>query len=94
MVFPSYILSGQLMHYCIYLWSKQNPNTPRAIWGIQIQGFYVPFVLIALSLLMGSPITENIIGIVTAHVFYFFSHIFVCFKLSYVKFMLIQKQMS
>ena len=57
MVFPSYILSGQLMHYCIYLWSKQNPNTPRAIWGIQIQGFYVPFVLIALSLLMGAPIT-------------------------------------
>lgn len=75
MVFPSYILSGQLMHYCIYLWSKQNPNTPRAIWGIQIQGFYVPFVLIALSLLMGAPITENIIGIVTAHVFYFFSQV-------------------
>lgn len=75
MIFPSYILSSQLLQYCIYLWSKQNPTTPRSLWGIQIQGFYVPFALMALSLLMGSPITDNIIGIVTGHVFYFFSQV-------------------
>ena len=75
MFYPSFILSSQLLYYCIYLWSKQNPNTLRSIWGIQIQGFYVPFALMALSLLMGAPITENIIGSVTAHVFYFFSQV-------------------
>ena len=75
MIFPSFILSMPLLQYCIYLWSKQNPTTPRSFWGITVQGFYVPFVLIIFSLLVGAPITENIIGIITGHIFYYFSQI-------------------
>ncbi|KNB42212.1 hypothetical protein JH06_4200 [Blastocystis sp. subtype 4] len=74
-IIPNYLLSMPLLQYCIYLWSKQNPNTPRSFWGISIKGFYVPFVLIAFSLLMGAPITDNVIGIITGHIFYYFSQV-------------------
>lgn len=64
-----------LLQYCIYLWSKQNPNTPRSFWGITVKGFYMPFVLMGFSLLVGSSIVENIIGIITGHIFYYFSQV-------------------
>lgn len=75
MVYPSYLLSMPLLQYCIYLWSKQNPSTPRSFWGISVKGFYMPFVLMAFSLLVGSPITDNLIGILTGHIFYYFSQV-------------------
>ena len=74
-VYPSYLLSMPLLQYCIYLWSKQNPSAPRSFWGITVKGFYMPFVLMAFSLLVGSSIVENIIGILTGHVFYYFSQV-------------------
>lgn len=74
-IFPSYVLSMRVLYYVIYLWSKQNPNTPRSFWGITIQGFYIPFALMALSLLMGSPITDHLISIATGHFFYYFSQV-------------------
>ena len=64
-----------LLQYIIYLWSKQNPETPKSFWGISVKGFYIPFALIAFSLLTGAPIMENVIGIATGHFFYYFSQV-------------------
>ena len=74
-ILPDFILSMRLLHFLIYIWSKQNPSTPRSFWGITVKGFYLPFVLIAFSILTGAPITENIIGIVTGHLFYYLTQV-------------------
>lgn len=65
----------RLLQFLIYVWSRQNPNTPRSFWGITVKGFYFPYLLIAFSLLMGAPIMDNIIGIITGHVFYYFTQV-------------------
>ena len=74
-IYPRYFLSIPLLYYIIYVWSKQNPNTPRSFWGFSFKGMYIPFILILFSLLVGSPITELLIGIGTGHLFYYCSQV-------------------
>ncbi|KAK8795647.1 hypothetical protein WA158_000304 [Blastocystis sp. Blastoise] len=70
--FCSYIL----IDYLVYVWSKKFSDTTFKYYGIPVTGFYIPYVMMGVSLLMGSSILVNILGIVTGHIFYFFTQVF------------------
>lgn len=43
------IFSKNLVYFVMYVWSKRNPTARANIWGIPMQGIYLPFAYLALS---------------------------------------------
>ena len=44
--------------------------------GVPVTGFYVPFVMIVVNMLMGQNFISVLIGIIIGHIFYFFTQVF------------------
>lgn len=62
---------NSLIFYVLYVWSKRNPTVQAAIWGIPIQGMYLPFALVGLNTLLGNSVMYMIHGIAAGHLYYF-----------------------
>lgn len=60
-----------LIYYVMYVWSKRNPTVSMSIWGIPIQGVYLPFAYLALHVFMGHYYMDLIHGVMIGHVYYF-----------------------
>lgn len=60
-----------LVYYVLYVWSKKNPTNQSNIWGFPIQGVYLPFAYLALTVLMGNPFEGMLQGMVIGHLYYF-----------------------
>lgn len=60
-----------MIYYVMYIWSKRNPTAQAAIWGIPMQGVYLPFALLALNTLMGNPVMDMVMGYAAGHLYYF-----------------------
>lgn len=46
-------------------------ETGSNCWILAKQGFYLPYALLALDLIFGAPLMEDIIGMVAGHLYYF-----------------------
>lgn len=66
-----YVLSEPLLYVILYVWSRREPDTQLNIWGFRFKSLYLPWVYIAIRLIMGGAITEPIIGIAVGHLYYF-----------------------
>ncbi|XP_039064810.1 derlin-1.1-like [Hibiscus syriacus] len=65
-------MAGSLVFMIVYVWSRENPNARISIYGVvTLKGFYLPWALLALDLIFGIPLTEDIIGMVAGHLYYF-----------------------
>lgn len=61
----------------VYIWSRRNPGVRMNFFGlITFQAPYLPWVLLAFSILLGSSTLVDIIGIVVGHFYYFFEDVF------------------
>lgn len=61
----------------VYVWSRRNPSVRMNFFGlITFQAPYLPWVLLAFSILLGSSTVVDIIGIVVGHFYYFFEDVF------------------
>mmetsp|Transcript_19028 Transcript_19028/g.39080 ORF Transcript_19028/g.39080 Transcript_19028/m.39080 type:complete len:279 (+) Transcript_19028:188-1024(+) len=60
-----------LCHYVLYVWSKKNPNNQSNIWGFPVQGIYLPFAYLGLTVLMGKPFEGLLHGMALGHLYYF-----------------------
>mmetsp|Transcript_4020 Transcript_4020/g.4934 ORF Transcript_4020/g.4934 Transcript_4020/m.4934 type:complete len:275 (-) Transcript_4020:104-928(-) len=60
-----------LVYYVLYVWSKRNPTAQASIWGVPMQGMYLPFALLALNTMLGNYVIDMIHGIVVGHLYYF-----------------------
>lgn len=61
----------------VYIWSRRNPGIRMNFFGIiTFQAPYLPWVLLALSILLGSSTVVDIIGIIVGHFYYFFEDVF------------------
>jgi len=69
---PMPILGMGLIVALIYYWSRKNPDVEMSLmFGIRFKSIYFPWVLVAMSMLMGgSPIPE-LLGILAGHFYYF-----------------------
>ncbi|TMW60847.1 hypothetical protein Poli38472_000889 [Pythium oligandrum] len=64
-------LGPSLIFMIVYVWSRRNPTAPVAIWGFQFQGLYLPWALIAFTVLMGGNPMMDIFGVIAGHMYYF-----------------------
>lgn len=65
-------LSNSLVFMLSYVWSKNFATTPCSIYGLlTVKGFYLPFVFLALSVMLGGNWVADVLGILGGHLYYF-----------------------
>ncbi|GAB4852682.1 ER-associated protein degradation protein [Ancistrocladus abbreviatus] len=65
-------LGISLVFMLMYVWSREFPNAQINIYGLfTLKGFYLPWVMLGLDVIFGSPLLPNLLGIVAGHLFYF-----------------------
>nr|DAD18424.1 TPA_asm: hypothetical protein HUJ06_019887 [Nelumbo nucifera] len=63
-----------LVFMLVYVWAREFPNAKINIYGVvTLKGFYLPWAMLALDLIFGSPLKPDILGIVVGHLYYFLS---------------------
>ncbi|CAL6401107.1 unnamed protein product [Bathycoccus prasinos] len=66
--------SSSLIFAMLYLWSRENPTQNTSIMGmIRMPAFYLPWGMMALTVLMGGDPVPDFLGVLSGHVYYFFS---------------------
>ncbi|KAM4577826.1 derlin-3 [Fundulus diaphanus] len=61
----------------VYVWSKRNPLILVNFFGLlHFQAAFLPWVLTGCSLLLGNPVTVDLLGISVGHVYYFLEDVF------------------
>ncbi|XP_050254434.1 derlin-1-like isoform X1 [Quercus robur] len=65
-------MGGSLVFMLVYVWSREFPNARISIYGlVSMKGFYLPYVMLAVDLLLGNPLKPGILGMVVGHLYYF-----------------------
>ena len=62
-LFNIMVLSGPLLYVIMYAWSRKEPETQTNIFGFKFKALYLPWVYIALQVLMGNDPTGPLLGI-------------------------------
>lgn len=69
------LLGPSLVFAMIYYWSRREPYAQLSFFSFQIQGFQFPFVLMFFGMLMGNPIWNDLLGLASAHLYYFLKEV-------------------
>ena len=65
-------LATSMLSALVYLWSREFSEQQLSMYGLfNVQGFYLPWVLCAIHVLLGGSAVPDLIGIVAGHVYYF-----------------------
>lgn len=64
-------IGESLVFMTIYVWSRKNPEAPLGFYGFTFKGLHLPWVLMAIGILMGGDPTNDLFGIGVGHVYYF-----------------------
>lgn len=61
----------------VYVWSRRNPFVRMNFFGLlNFQAPYLPWVLLAFSLLLGNAVYVDLMGIAVGHIYYFIEDVF------------------
>ncbi|AQK84564.1 derlin-1.2 [Zea mays] len=70
----TYVLGLPMVSMLVYVWSRENPNAQINIYGIlQLKAFYLPWVMLLLDVIFGSPLMPGLLGIMVGHLYYYFA---------------------
>mmetsp|Transcript_7677 Transcript_7677/g.18937 ORF Transcript_7677/g.18937 Transcript_7677/m.18937 type:complete len:309 (-) Transcript_7677:135-1061(-) len=69
------VFCDNLVYYVLYVWSKKNPNDNSNIWGFPIQGVYLPFAYLGLTVLQGHAYEGMVHGMAVGHLYYFLADV-------------------
>ncbi|KAF3950318.1 hypothetical protein CMV_023912 [Castanea mollissima] len=65
-------MGGSLVFMLVYVWSREFLNARISIYGlVSLKGFYLPYAMLAVDLLLGNPLKPSILGMVVGHLYYF-----------------------
>ncbi|KAJ4708130.1 Derlin [Melia azedarach] len=65
-------LGVSLVFMLLYLWSREYPNAQISIYGlVTLKAFYLPWAMLALDVVFGSPLLPDFLGIIAGHLYYF-----------------------
>ncbi|CAN1330957.1 DER1 [Linum perenne] len=65
-------LGISLVFMLLYVWSREFPNAQINIYGlVAIKAFYLPWAMLAMDVIFGSPIMPDLLGIIAGHLYYF-----------------------
>mmetsp|Transcript_30034 Transcript_30034/g.39515 ORF Transcript_30034/g.39515 Transcript_30034/m.39515 type:complete len:251 (+) Transcript_30034:96-848(+) len=72
-----HFLGNSLTFMMVYVWGRRNEHVRMNFLGmIPFTAPYLPWVLLAFSVLLGNPPIIDIIGIVVGHLYFFFEYVF------------------
>ena len=61
----------------VYVWSRRNPFVRMNFFGLlNFQAPYLPWVVLAFSLLLGNSVLVDLMGIAVGHIYYFLEDVF------------------
>nr|GME02890.1 derlin-1-like [Ipomoea batatas] len=70
--FWSPFLGISLVFMLLYVWSREFPNANINIYGlVTLKAFYLPWAMLCLDVIFGSPIMPDLLGIIAGHLYYF-----------------------
>jgi len=69
------VFCDNLVYYVLYVWSKKNPNDNSNIWGFPIQGVFLPFAYLGLTVLQGHAYEGMVHGMAVGHLYYFLAEV-------------------
>lgn len=65
-------LGASLVFMITYVWGREFPNARINLYGlVSMKGFFLPWVYLALDLLLGNPLKPDLLGIAAGHLYYF-----------------------
>ncbi|KAL4333729.1 hypothetical protein GQ457_07G038660 [Hibiscus cannabinus] len=65
-------LGISLVFMLVYIWSREFPNAQVNIYGlVALKAFYLPWAMLALDVIFGSPLAPDLMGIIAGHLYYF-----------------------
>ncbi|KAE8669172.1 Derlin-1 [Hibiscus syriacus] len=71
-IFRTPFLGVSLVFMLLYVWSREFPNAQINIYGlVTLKAFYLPWAMLALDVIFGSPLTPDLLGIIAGHLYYF-----------------------
>ncbi|KAL2342584.1 hypothetical protein Fmac_003869 [Flemingia macrophylla] len=71
-IFWSPFLAVPLVFMLLYVWSREFPNAQINIYGlVALKAFYLPWAMLALDVIFGSPLIPDLLGIIAGHLYYF-----------------------
>jgi Derlin-2/3 len=71
-LFHSPFLGVSLVFMLLYVWSREIPNAQVNLYGlVSLKSFYLPWAMLALDVIFGSPIMPDLLGIFAGHLYYF-----------------------
>lgn len=79
MFFELFFCGTSLIMGVIYYWSRVHPQAQAEVsfmFGLKFPGIYLPWVLVAFSVLMGADPKPDLAGIASAHLFYFLKDVY------------------
>jgi len=70
-----YFLGPAMCFMILYVWSRKDPYRQVVFWGFAFQAWQFPFVLLVVSILMGSSPLLDIVGIAVGHIYHFLTDV-------------------
>lgn len=70
-IFDMMILTESLLYVILYVGSRRDPNSQVNMMGFRFKSIYLPWVYIAIRLLMGGGITEPLLGVAVGHLYFY-----------------------
>ncbi|CBI38645.3 unnamed protein product, partial [Vitis vinifera] len=68
----SRFMGASLVFMIFYVWGREFPNAQINFHGlVSFKGFYLPWIYLAVDLLLGNPLKPDILGMVAGHLYYF-----------------------
>lgn len=70
--FSSPFLGVSLVFMLLYVWSREYPDAQINIYGlVTLKAFYLPWAMLGLDVIFGSPLAPDLMGIIAGHLYYF-----------------------
>ncbi|CAN0191227.1 unnamed protein product, partial [Discosporangium mesarthrocarpum] len=70
-------LGSSLAFMMVYVWGRRNEHVRMNFLGLfQFTAPYVPWVLFASSVVIGSPVMSDVLGIAVGHLYYFLEFVY------------------
>eukprot|EP01041_Mallomonas_annulata_P010436 gene10436-21778_t len=70
-IFDFVLLGEPFLYMIMYVWCRREPEAITNIFGFKFRALYLPWVYMALRVLMGGDIVMMLIGVGVGHLYYF-----------------------
>eukprot|EP00978_Attheya_sp_CCMP212_P007411 scaffold17185_cov56-Attheya_sp.AAC.1 len=70
-------LGSSLTFMMVYVWGRRNTDVRMSFLGVfTFNAPYLPWVMLTFSVLLGNPVTMDVIGIMVGHTYYFLEYVY------------------